>query len=79
MSNRRVSRKGLRPLARQVPKRDARVILLPLPASERVPPPDFPADHQMAQAPFRRIVVRRGVWMRHEDKQFLDVPFYPPA
>ena len=38
MSNRLVSRKGLRPLARQVPKRDARVILLPLPASERVLP-----------------------------------------
>ena len=28
----------MRPRARQVPKRDARVILLSLPASERVPP-----------------------------------------
>ena len=28
----------MRPLARQVPKRDARVILLSLPVSERVPP-----------------------------------------
>ena len=28
----------MRPLARQVPKRDARVILLPLPAPEQVPP-----------------------------------------
>ena len=38
MSSRRHSRKGFRPLARQVPKRDARVILLSLPCSERVPP-----------------------------------------
>ena len=38
MSSWRVSRKGFRPLARQVPKRDDRVILLSLPCSERVPP-----------------------------------------
>ena len=38
MSSRRHSRKGFRSLARQVPKRDAKVILLPLPAPERVPP-----------------------------------------
>ena len=38
MSNRRHSRKGLRPLARQVPKRDASVILLSLPGCQRVPP-----------------------------------------
>ena len=46
MSNRRHSGKGLSPLARQVPKRDARVIpstrprtgLLSVPCSERVPP-----------------------------------------
>ena len=38
MSNLRVSRKGLRPLARQAPKGEARAILLSLPCSERVPP-----------------------------------------
>ena len=38
MSSRRHSGKGFRPLARQIPKRDARVILLSLPCSERVPP-----------------------------------------
>ena len=38
MSNLRVSRNGFRPLARQVPKRDAKVILLLVPSSERVPP-----------------------------------------
>ena len=32
------SRRGLRPLARQVPKRDAKVILLSVPCPERVPP-----------------------------------------
>ena len=37
MSNWRHSRKGFRPLALQVPKREARTILLSLPCWERVP------------------------------------------
>ena len=36
--HRRHSRRGLRPLVRQVPKRDAKVILLSVPCPERVPP-----------------------------------------
>ena len=38
MSNWRHSKKGFRPLARQVPKREVRTILLSLPCWERVPP-----------------------------------------
>ena len=61
-------------MARQVPKRDAKVILLPLPAPERVPPLIFTADHQVAQAPLRRMVIRGSFRMGNKDEQLLDMP-----
>ena len=70
------STRGSRPRTRQVPKREARVILVSVPCSERV---DFAADHQGPQAALRSVVVRGHAGGSHEDKQFLDVPLDTPA
>ena len=43
------------------------------------PAADFPADYQVAKTAFRSVIVRGRLRVRHEDKQFLDVPLNPPA
>ena len=40
---------------------------------------DFTADHQVAQAPFRSVVIRGSLRVGTEDEQLLDVPLNPPA
>ena len=64
----------MRKVQLQVPKREARVILVSVPCSERVPPLILRADHQGPQAALRSVVVRGHAGGSHEDKQFLDVP-----
>ena len=40
---------------------------------------DFTADHQVAQAPFRGVVIRGSLRVGSEDEQLLDVPLNPSA
>ena len=40
---------------------------------------DFTADHQVAQAPFRGVVIRGSLRVGNEDEQLLDVPLNPAA
>ena len=86
MSNRRHSRKGLRPLARQVPKRDASVILLSLPGCERVPPLILRLITRW-RGLRSAALLSDGPPVRHEDEQLpvsstgqaLGMPLNPPA
>ena len=70
--------RGFRPWARQVPKRELRVILASVPWFERVPP-DLAADHQGAQAALGSVVVRGHFRLGHEDEEFLEVFVNAPA
>ena len=79
MSSRRHSRKGFRPLARQVPKRDARVILLSLPCSERVPPLILRLITRWRRLRSAALLSGGSLWVGNEDEQLLDVPLNPPA
>ena len=63
---------GLRPCARQVPKIDARVILVSVPWLGACATADFAADHQVAQAAFGGVVVRWHLGLGHEDEEFLE-------
>ena len=78
MSSRRHSRKGFRSLARQVPKRDAKVILLPLPAPERVPPLILRLITRWRRLRSAAIVIRGSFRMGNKDEQLLDMPLNPP-
>ncbi len=40
---------------------------------------DVTADHQVAQAPCRGVVIRGSLRVGNEDAQYLDVPLHPPA
>ena len=65
-------------VALQVPKRDARAILVLVPRSERVPPLIYgwpPGAVSSVQPHCSRVDTRVG----NEDEQFLDEPFYAPA
>ena len=64
---------------RQVPKREAKVILLCVPCSERAPPADLATDDQVAPAALGGVVVRWHVRFGHKDKEFPDVAFNASA
>ncbi len=74
MSSCRQEAREFRPGARQVPQREASVILLWVPHSEQVPP-DLATDDQVAQAALGGVVVRWHVRFGHKDKEFPDVAF----
>ena len=71
--------RGFWPWARQVPKRELRVILASVPWFERVPPLILAADHQGAQAALGGVVVRGHFRLGHEDEEFLEVLVNAPA
>ena len=62
-----------------MPKRDASVILLSVPCSERVPPLILRLMTRWRRAAFGRVVVRRHVRFGHEDEEFLDEALDAPA
>ena len=76
MSNRRHSRRGLRPLARQVPKRDAKVILLSVPCPDRVPPLILRLITRCCRL---RSAALLSEGTTGSDPEFLDEPFHAPA
>ena len=70
MSSCRQAVRGLKACTRQVPKIEASVILVLVPAAERVPPP---ADYHRSQAALGGGVVRRDFRFSHKEEEFLDV------
>ena len=67
MSNWRQFRKGLSPVARQVPKRDARAILELVPLLRAGAASDLAADYQMAKASLGGVVVGGHGEVSHKD------------
>ena len=68
----------MRPCARQVPKTDARVILVSVPRGERVPP--LTLRHLVVSRKVSGgVVVRWDCRFGHEDEEFFDVLSPPGA
>ena len=61
---------GIETFVLQVPKRDAKAILLVVPLFGSSSAADLAADDQMPQTPFGSVVLRRHVRVRYEDEQF---------
>ena len=79
MSSWRQAVRGFRPWARQVPKRELRVILASVPWLERVPPLILRLITRGAQAALGGVVVRGHFRLGHEDEEFLEVLVNAPA
>src|SRR6266576_304589 len=62
------------PRARQVPKRELKVIFTVVPAGERVPPLIFRLVTRWSKTAFSRVVVGWNLWAKDEDEELFDVP-----
>ena len=65
--------RGFRPWARQVPKREVRVILASVPWFERVPPLILRLITRGRRLRSAAVVVRGHFRLGHEDEEFLDL------
>ena len=69
----------MRPCARQVPKIDARAILVPVPRSERVPPLILRLITRGLRLRSAALLSGGTSGWGHEDEEFLDVLLHAPA